>query len=761
MNKQKFAQYIFVLPLLLVSIASWAGPVDKELAKSKAQKFMMEHNFGVALESDEPAYAPTRRMGGMKAGAELPAFYIFNAENCAGYVIISGDDRTDEVLGYATEGHFDLEDIPDNVAAWLQTYADQIALIATMSQQPQAARVSSVQWAAIAPMITSIWHQDTPYNNQCPLHEGDRSATGCTATALAQIMRYHEWPAESATAIPAYTTRSAKLYCPELPATTFRWSEMLDEYPYTAEAPAVSELMLYCGQGAQADYTSTVGTGISLENAAYALKKYFNYDVNLEYRKLSNYTIDEWEQMLYSELQAGRPVLFAGESIKSAHAFVCDGYDGNGLYHFNWGWGGILDGYFKLALINPQAPLDGYNLDQRMVVGIQPPTGEPARLQLFTPQDVFCDEEELLVIFDNPNLETITAHVGFGLLNEKGEVVEVLKDGGSFTLAGNESEYELIWMYIREGDLPEGTHHVATICKLNPDDVWQRIGGSQSYFEVVIGEDNEVKSVVLHPVRKLKITNITYSDKIVANMPFEVKATVENIGDDVNMPLRLVATSKDGTQFFGFTYAPLYMRQHEIMECYSELSIPVGGDYNLWIAETMDTVNYYAKFQVEVLPAPKSPANLEIIKAEIDPNGVVANFTIRNHSEEPYYRGLAFILYGYDSVGGGYSIKETVVSSKEIQPGGIEEYSVLFNEVESNCEFSLYVEYYHNHYDYYATRLGDVYTFKSGSVSVEEVKVPINTYGTIYRLDGTRLKHTLHDNIYIIDGVKRLVKTKQ
>ena len=201
-------------------------------------------------------------------------------------------------------------------------------------------------------MLTTLWNQGSPYNDACPLQGSARTYTGCTATALAQVMKYHEWPAEQTTAIPAYTTPSAKIYVPELVPTTFRWSEMQDDYHYSDYATAVAELMRYCGQALYSDYTAH-STSASMADIPQVLHTYFGYDAGARHLYQAAYPISEWEALIYSELQAGRPVIHAGTSLEAGHAFVCDGYDGAGMFHFNWGWGGQGNGWFKLDAIKP------------------------------------------------------------------------------------------------------------------------------------------------------------------------------------------------------------------------------------------------------------------------------------------------------------------------------------------------------------------------------------------------------------------------
>jgi hypothetical protein len=186
-NKNMIKKITLSLLISLCCLFAFAGPVGLEQAKGKAAKFLFER--GVQLLTEEPAYAPARLAPGVAAPETTPAYYVFNAEDNAGFVIISGDDAIDEVLGYSTSGNFDFDNMPANVRAWMQGYVEQISNLATYSVP---ARASSNQLQAISPLITTKWNQDAPYNNMCPDHNGQKSVTGCTATAMAQVMNYHQ-----------------------------------------------------------------------------------------------------------------------------------------------------------------------------------------------------------------------------------------------------------------------------------------------------------------------------------------------------------------------------------------------------------------------------------------------------------------------------------------------------------------------------------------------------------------------------------------
>ena len=367
-------KHSLLLLFLIISTTVCAGPIDAEQAKSIALQFMHTHLPGTRLEADTPAYAPTRKRLDKDARLkELPAYYVFNTEAEEGYVIVAADDHTDAIIGYATSGRFNADSMPPNVKEWMDNYTTQIALIDTYTA---TTKHTATGRPAIAPMLTTQWNQDAPYNQACPTQGASSTYTGCTATAMAQVMKYHKWPKAETSAIPAYTTATAQIYQPELQPTIFDWDAMQDNYAHSDYAPSVAELMLYCGQALQSDFTK-YATSAYLTDAPTILTTMFGYDANIDFLYQADHTISEWEALIYAELEAGRPMLHAGTSLGGGHAFVCDGYDGEGMFHFNWGWGGMYDGYYRLSLLKPgtdglgSGTEDGFSANQRIVVGIK------------------------------------------------------------------------------------------------------------------------------------------------------------------------------------------------------------------------------------------------------------------------------------------------------------------------------------------------------------------------------------------------------
>ena len=317
------------------------------------------------------------------------AWTAFNREQGKGFVIVAGDDPTGELLGYCDEGSFNPDSLPPALEEWLDMMDRQLTAV----NQGQATRRAFTRRAgdvSVAPLLTTKWYQRVPYNQLLPLYDPEKypnshCATGCVATAMAQIMKY--WASKTPTKeIPAYTTETLGIYMPALPATTFDYDKMIDDYNdyYTEEqALAVAKLMLYCGQAAQMDYDFNSGT----ETTGAYFAQYFGFKNTYEVKEsgIFSHIDDDTGRAIYNDLRAGRPVLFSGkraslQSFKiSGHAFVVDGYDAsNGLYHINWGYGGTSNGYFQLKYADSDKPdstddsYSGYRFAQKAVIGLEP-----------------------------------------------------------------------------------------------------------------------------------------------------------------------------------------------------------------------------------------------------------------------------------------------------------------------------------------------------------------------------------------------------
>lgn len=297
--------------------------------------------------------------------------YIFSSP--AMYVIASAKDNTPSLLAYSFESGF-LSEPAISMEWWISQLSERIASCDNASIYYKTKNENRLP---ITPMLSTKWSQGEPFNNSCPLHNGERPATGCVATAIAQIMRFHSYPEKGRGNITWTCKRDSKshVHYYDFESVTFDWENMRDVYDSGAsqeEKNAVSELMHACGAASEMQYSPNA-SGSFIYLAAKGMIDYLQYDRGMEYLERNWFeSPDEWDEICYQELSEGRPILYGGEDEvwHTRHAFVLDGYSEEGLYHINWGWEGKNDGYFRLTDFS----YDGgnYRVNHAMVKGIKP-----------------------------------------------------------------------------------------------------------------------------------------------------------------------------------------------------------------------------------------------------------------------------------------------------------------------------------------------------------------------------------------------------
>lgn len=377
---------------LLFAIVSWteatARPITRQQAMQQAKVFMQQRGDNHTLSN---VIRPTGHTGNrISPNENIAPYYVFNRGEQEGFVIVAGDDALNEdILGYCDSGSFDYDKMPPNMLEWLNDYAKDVeAFWERANGADGASEIHRVPThPAIAPMVTSRWSQDNPYNQECPEYFTlGKSVTGCVATAYAQIMYYHrsKMVTETQAAMPAYETSSAHetyghLHVEGIPAgSPIDWDNMIDIYGNNAtgiQQKAVAQLMHYCGVAVEMDYTNS-SSGAYSYKVADALKNYFGFGNSVQH--VSNYSDDDWDQVIYNELSQQRPVYISGNDGEGGHAFVCDGYDGKRHFHINWGWGGSADGFYLLTCLKPGDEQgiggsgSGYTKYRECIIGIEP-----------------------------------------------------------------------------------------------------------------------------------------------------------------------------------------------------------------------------------------------------------------------------------------------------------------------------------------------------------------------------------------------------
>ena len=373
---------------------TFAAPRSVQQAQQIAGRFVVSSNatpiqrIQRATNAATPSQPMRLAYTQQQAHSTTPALYVFNAPD-HGYVLVSADDHTRVILGYSDTDIFNPDSIPDNLRFWLCMYADEIASLPdeTSSQIPapptRVAAAKQTTYPTIEPLLGDIaWGQDEPYNNLCPTLNGTRCVTGCVATAAAQIMYYHKYPAQG-TGSNSYTWNNKTLSADF--NTTYDWDNMLPTYKssdVSVHADAVAKLMYHVGVSCNMNYglNKDGGSGSNNSSMSQALIQNFKYDKGI--RTLPKDYMDETDMLLWiaNDLSANRPIFMSGRTINDeGHAFVLDGMQSNGFVHINWGWNGYCNSYFAISALTPEdqgtggaASGNGYTESVTAYIGIQP-----------------------------------------------------------------------------------------------------------------------------------------------------------------------------------------------------------------------------------------------------------------------------------------------------------------------------------------------------------------------------------------------------
>ena len=363
--------------LMMVSLPMMAERVDPITARQVAGQFL--NNNGVK----------SSQLTDLSKAAGFPNLYIFNAAQ--GFVVMAADDCVQPILGYSLKGRFVTENMPTNVSGWLQGYNDEIQY--AIDNQLKATSETAQLWKdlvngdskagratiVVDALIQSTWDQDPGYNDLCPYdsNAGELTVTGCVATAMAQIMRFWEFPSHG-TSSHSYTPSTHSEYGTQsvnYANATYDWAAM----PLHSNSAEVAKLMYHCGVSVNMDYdiSANGGSGAYSSDIPSALKTYFYYQTTVSYKSKSSYSSSNWNNLIKTELNAGRPVEYNGSGSGGGHAFVCDGYDNSNYFHFNWGWSGANDGFYSLSNLTPGSGGSGggsysFTNNQSAVIGIQP-----------------------------------------------------------------------------------------------------------------------------------------------------------------------------------------------------------------------------------------------------------------------------------------------------------------------------------------------------------------------------------------------------
>jgi hypothetical protein len=588
LSSANLSRYIITSLLLLQITICFGKQITPGQSLAIAQKFYQKHKSSGPAKV-KSAITPTFRLDYISTDKPKTSrvktqstdstgyFYVYNIGSNLGFIIVSGDDATKPVLAYSDDTTFPTANIPSNLLYWLDfykseiKYAQQTSLSTTLLDTITLAKSSSsTSTVVVQPLLANIkWDQTGPYNLLCPFSSTDnaRSLTGCVATAMAQIMKYNQWPVKG-TGSFSYTDGTNGTLTANFGNTTYDWGNMPDTYGSVSttakQDTAVATLMYQCGVSVSMTYSPS-GSSALVSDAAVALKNYFGYDTDLNIYTRDFYSSTDWKNMIKTELNASRLVMYGGTTGTFGHAFVCDGYDSNDLFHINWGWSGYYNGYFELSVLNPPpsgsiSSTGGFSQGQQIITGIQQP-------------DVITNPSYLINMYSLgltstkstiTNIASQSFNVNFGFLNYgandfNGKFGIGLYKDGVFqkTLSTYPSNVSLLANYgtpnftlsgLSLSGLASGSYKIYCIFKPSTASSWTIMKGSNllnNYLNVVVsGTTATITKPSLAPALALS-QKITLTGKAYQNKTANFSVTVQNTGNEFysNMGIKIYSTT--------------------------------------------------------------------------------------------------------------------------------------------------------------------------------------------------------------------------
>ena len=609
-----------LLALVTFTIQLSAEPVTLEKAQAEAREFL--ESIGAQVGELTLVEAPTKES---PTRDETVYYYLFNFGQDGGFVIISGDDRTQPVLGYSEEGHVTESDINNSLRPMLETYKEELSVVDKVATVAYSGpkHVQSPSYSPVAPLVTCHWSQLSPYNSECPTINGKNCPTGCLATAIGQVCYAYRdrMPDKLPVTIPAYKTKTKKLSIKSVPkGTAFNWNMMTDALSMasSSQIKAVANLLAYVGKALTSDFRqdATSATWSALPST---ITTYFAFASGIKQIRKSAYTAARWQELLTNELIANRPVVIYGENYQgSAHAFIIDGFDGGDMFHVNWGWG-RGDGYFLLSVMNPLQPNNeeasasyekSYNKNLMAFIGIQPVNGysEPADDNTLMSTINSVETKSAKFTFKNQSKATQKYVAGLGYFDEN-KRIQLLKKWslGKKSIESGASvtgvEIELTTKDFSSLKLAAGTYKLYPIYMVDGNEDWMACDQSSSYSYVKA--DYKSSSLTLSKVKStpsFTVSDVKFPGSHAKGYNQFVSFNVTNVGDEGVGTLYLYA-STSSSYSSSSSKIEMSMTAGEKASVQLQFLPKSTGTYNVWIT---DGTNVLKKTSVKIVSASSS-----------------------------------------------------------------------------------------------------------------------------------------------------------
>ena len=699
---------IMTKKFFLLSAVMWlcgttlmATSVSRQKAQQIAVQFLSGKRTHRALSASE---MQTKVVLDKVNGTGMPYLYAVYPSKGEGYVLVCGDDRFTEVLGYSDSGTFDENQLPDNLKAWLQGYIKEMQELDARGYAPvKSSHRATEAWAAIKPMVTTHWFQQAPYNDQLPSHEiiGHYSA-GCMTIATAQVVNY--WaqktrqPAKTLKPIPAYTTETTPIAIEELPVTDFSWTKMRNAYDETsaeADKAEVAKFIKYCAYANQSDFTPFV-TGGRIGIIPKALIEYFGFDKTALVQMHEMYSHDDWSAMIYNELKNQRPVIYGASMTEitiAGHAFVIDGYDGDEMFHINFGWGGRSDGYYRLSVLdyhnrdNKDAPVSvsSFTTSQSAVFGVQIGVSTPAEMLFSTLiWDVNIADNSITASCTNLMGISNTFEYGLAYLDESGTLEPIVTKEDELPV---DLVIKEVSCTLQPTDKPQGTYKVVPISRVKGKTQWTV---EKQRYVLAVFDGTTVKLTATAP--QLEAVDFQAVGSKKAQLPQEVRFVLKNNGSEFLNNVYLFAST---TEVKGNVQSSCAVTVVEGGSQQVELTFKpdVAGKWNVWVTTDQAGTNVIgsASFDIAAFSNPvvrfeatNKPASVADLEAMVGTTPIASGAAVELNSalkitatEAPNYH-IEWYLNGKKSDIVDNVFSQAVLNDYYIEARYVENFKFIF-----------------------------------------------------------------------------------
>ena len=750
-----------------------AAPVSEQAAKKAAQDFIRQQWPAMTRgESQELTRAITGVADGEDAG-----IFVFNAEN--GYVVMSADDELPAILAYGHGSPYDAQTAPIAMKEMLEAY--HYAVKATVKT-----RAAVPTHADISPLIKTTWDQNAPYNKMCP----NGSPTGCVATATAQIMYYHQYP------------------------NTYDWSKMKTSYKSSDTgdaADAVAKLMADVGEKVYMEYGSD-GSSARYIDACEALRYDFGYSETTEVVERDSYTAKSWDELIYNELAASRPVFMGGQSMtptgEGGHAFIIDGYEvkgSTGYFHVNWGWSGYSDDYFLISVLNPKyqytgghAGSSGYSYSQIAIVGIQPAVTPMAKTSRFSTDCCYIDGDKgtytrtstsvdfpkIVINFSVYNIcypkEARHYDIAIALFKDR-ELIKILDQGSledaiNFGYGGTFNTNSISF----GKDLTDGTYQIRVLSRETGKTEWTwAMESICRYVELTIN-GNTMTTATYGNIEEFEsdsdftINSVDVSGSKKVGEPLTITINVTNNHMPSNSPIFLwgnASISEGADSYQCLSGGGTNLDPGEAGNLVLEYTPQRAGTFNFILsASSVNAKNPLFSFSEEISGTYLS---LELVvdgatpqsdgTNKVDGNTFKGAVKISNYGSVVYDDDITFKLAELDMSAGKYKFIKTSNQKTTIEIGETKEFSFSYENLTSGLYYALIVGYQNGSSTVYLNMEDDMVSYNQFYQMTESTGIGIlkadAPEADIFNMQGTRVGKaselkTLPKGVYIINNKK-------